>query len=1036
MKDNRVLDIIMTHYDEPFGVGKPFFDMLAMQRMVNLADIRVLIVQDGKDTNLEWKDLAGKYPFDIEVAVMDEHRGLSAARNVGIQKSTAEWITFVDFDDTFSSIYSLYLIMNVMPTNGEDCLYADVFKEMMRGGPFINIQSEDFTCANGKIYRRQALIDKNLRFNESFTFRNDIIFNETLYMTTPAFRIKKLESQYALFVKTLREGSIGFNKESIPRRLDEMLVENIVLALEAQKRKIPGHNAKFAVRAMFDAYYILGMSEQFVSDAAHEIATDFIRDNITFLDKMRSSAVEVEMSNASNKMEAFVQYVYNHYQIGLIPPEESMDMAMRWIHETANAPCPVTADEQPAPQPEKPVTPAPSARSGDERIVVYCGTENTYECMVISAKTLLSMTHVDKVYFLTEHDKFPMEIPSIIQNINVKNQTWFTESCPNHNNPWTYMCLMRAAFTKLFPQHSKILSLDIDVAVNDDISSIWDYDISDYYLAGVPELNRPQKDYINFGIVVMNLDKLRADHKDDEIITALNTSHYDCPEQSAFSELCKDKILLLPSDYNYAPNMTLTEEPENELITHYAGIKYWRHLGKFRKMAEIPWKDILKDYPPVNAGTKRVAVYAGTRNLYNMMELSAKSLLAHTSVDEIIFLIEDDKFPRQLPPCIRTMNVREQHYFTPDGPNYNSMWTYMVLMRAALPLLLPDYDTVLSIDCDTLVREDVSAIWDTDLSNAYFAACIESRNAPTRALYPYYNCGVILMNLDKLRKDGMAQKVIDSINTTFYQWNEQDALNEFCQDHIATLPSRYNAFHCTDVPDRVAIRHYVGNEIVKNRFYTDAKNAGLKLYREDIPQANLQRWDILNNFITARGYRSFLEIGTDKGETFDKVNAPLKTSVDPNPVSPATFIATSDEFFKVNNDKFDIIFIDGLHEHNQVWRDILNSLNHLNKNGVIVLHDCNPQNEREQTYSATPITAFSWQGTAWKAFVKARATLPYEMCVLTSPNSDSSCGIIDTSRLTGNVPSGMPSDIENLTFHDLSANRQYWLNLRKEYDYE
>ena len=157
--------------------------------------------------------------------------------------------------------------------------------------------------------------------------------------------------------------------------------------------------------------------------------------------------------------------------------------------------------------------------------------------------------------------------------------------------------------------------------------------------------------------------------------------------------------------------------------------------------------------------------------------------------------------------------------------------------------------------------------------------------------------------------------------------------------------------------------------------------------------------------------------------------------MDPNPESPATYIATSDEYFAANTgDKFDIIFIDGLHEHNQVWRDIVNSLNRLNKNGVIVLHDCNPTSEREQQYSTTPITAFSWQGTVWKAFVKARATLPYETCVLTPPNSDSSCGIIDTSRFV-NVPSDLPSDFEALTYQDFKAHPE-WFDYRKEYDYE
>ncbi len=51
---------------------------------------------------------------------------------------------------------------------------------------------------------------------------------------------------------------------------------------------------------------------------------------------------------------------------------------------------------------------------------------------------------------------------------------------------------------------------------------------------------------------------------------------------------------------------------------------------------------------------------------------------------------------------------------------------------------------------------------------------------------------------------------------------------------------------------------------------------------------------------------------------------------------------TSNEFFaleKIQNKKYDVIFIDGLHETTQVDIDIQNSLKHLNEGGFILLHD-------------------------------------------------------------------------------------------------
>ena len=53
----------------------------------------------------------------------------------------------------------------------------------------------------------------------------------------------------------------------------------------------------------------------------------------------------------------------------------------------------------------------------------------------------------------------------------------------------------------------------------------------------------------------------------------------------------------------------------------------------------------------------RAAVYCGTRNLYENMFIAAKSLLIHSNVERIYFLIEDDVFPMDLPAEIETINI-------------------------------------------------------------------------------------------------------------------------------------------------------------------------------------------------------------------------------------------------------------------------------------------------------------------------------------------------------------------------------------------
>ena len=54
---------------------------------------------------------------------------------------------------------------------------------------------------------------------------------------------------------------------------------------------------------------------------------------------------------------------------------------------------------------------------------------------------------------------------------------------------------------------------------------------------------------------------------------------------------------------------------------------------------------------------------------------------------------------------------------------------------------------------------------------------------------------------------------------------------------------------------------------------------------------------------------------------------------------------STDDFFKQNTNKFDLIFIDALHEYEQIKTDLLNSIKVLNENGFIALHDVDPLRE-------------------------------------------------------------------------------------------
>ena len=201
----------------------------------------------------------------------------------------------------------------------------------------------------------------------------------------------------------------------------------------------------------------------------------------------------------------------------------------------------------------------------------------------------------------------------------------------------------------------------------------------------------------------------------------------------------------------------------------------------------------------------KTVVYCGTRAVYGDMATALKSLLAHTAVDRVYFLIEDERFPEELPDCVTVLDVSGQTFFPPAGPNYRQKWTWMVLMRTALSKILEE-DVVLSLDTDTIVQEDISALWDTPMDGAYIAAAKEPNKSGGSFLY--CNVGVMLMNLKKLREDGKDDEIIAELNRRHYDFPDQDVFNVLCQGGIRKIKSDYNACPYVEPYETAKILHY------------------------------------------------------------------------------------------------------------------------------------------------------------------------------------------------------------------------------------
>lgn len=192
----------------------------------------------------------------------------------------------------------------------------------------------------------------------------------------------------------------------------------------------------------------------------------------------------------------------------------------------------------------------------------------------------------------------------------------------------------------------------------------------------------------------------------------------------------------------------------------------------------------------------------------------------------------------------------------------------------------------------------------------------------------------------------------------------------------------------------------------------------------------MNRIEFLNRLVEFYRYRKYLEIGVARGDCLGKVQAALKVGIDPDPLvqqlnipDSLLFCATSDTFFAALNGRnfFDLVFIDGLHHHEQVHRDVVNALDSLGVGGTIVLHDCNPTSEEMQR---VPRAQMEWTGDCWRAIVRLRTTRP-----------DLQVSVLDTDYGLGVIRRGRSERLmlekrwDEVTWNDLVARRSELLGL-------
>ena len=195
---------------------------------------------------------------------------------------------------------------------------------------------------------------------------------------------------------------------------------------------------------------------------------------------------------------------------------------------------------------------------------------------------------------------------------------------------------------------------------------------------------------------------------------------------------------------------------------------------------------------------------------------------------------------------------------------------------------------------------------------------------------------------------------------------------------------------------KALIKHFIPPVLIPE-YFRELKN---RIFHKDKIS---HRYEFEKNFYTRHAFINkaisqykdckYLEIGVDENQVFNSIPLKPDKKFGVDPFKGGNYRMTSDEFFKkYNHLKFDVIFIDGLHEYKQCQRDCLNSIKSLKEGGIILFHDFLPRSPFEEN---VPRMQSGWTGDVWKVAVELNNSENVDFKIV---NIDHGIGILKINK--------------------------------------
>ncbi len=185
---------------------------------------------------------------------------------------------------------------------------------------------------------------------------------------------------------------------------------------------------------------------------------------------------------------------------------------------------------------------------------------------------------------------------------------------------FTLTIYFRLFIPAMFPQYDKGIYIDSDVVLTDDIAKLFDTDIgdncigacADLSIADIPSLmaytenvvGAKKGKYINSGVLLMNLKKLRECDFEGHFLRLLNEYHFDsvAPDQDYINAMCDGQIYYLSPEWDAMPNDKRPPLAKTSLVHYNLFSKPWCYDG-------VQYEDVFWNYAEGSGFIEEIRAY-------------------------------------------------------------------------------------------------------------------------------------------------------------------------------------------------------------------------------------------------------------------------------------------------------------------------------------------------------------------------------------------------------------------------------------------